>query len=385
VSEHPEVLALAEVFETWHLLNSGWQPTVGESILCRNCDSSLFTDASGLRGLAPHTILHALCTRLEHATDEVAHELWLECQRCDVPGGSGCAHEVDARVRILDHVALAQRDLISATEVLLRQHRDWERQYAVRRLDEFLDDARSWVPSSSMFSSMECIACAINPLRGEAHVRRLPHDLRHVLYAVVDEIEEEFAENPMDGRCHWARALLRQLVVQSGVGMSAFVENFVDDARAEWIVDHQGITLEDVAREEAVAAVRPEWEALVQRGLQRILDYSTSVEFPRMLSRSGDVGRSPYAMAICPDLHWPAWVIDELVTMALNLRWNVCRKLSGAEAAGFDAWLSERLQALTLFEHRLAFSVQRAHGELTRRQSGLRLLAPLTDSIVNDL
>lgn len=391
--ERPEVLALAEALESWSVANSRWRPIAGEGILCRECEYSPFVEASGLRGFAPHSVLHALCSSLERATDDVARELWLQCGRCVELDEPQCAHALHARVLVLDQLAESRVDLADATEQLHRQTHEWERRYAVRRLDELFERSRAWMPSESMLAPQDCVMCSTHLLRGEAHVRRLPHDLRHELYTLIDDVADEFADTavwgrntagecPRPGALTWARSLMTGLVVDSAPGFRAFLETVIDTARAQWIVDHCPMTVADIAREEALAMARPEWEASLQERLGELVGFAQLDLSP---TRSSEIGRSPYALVACPDLHWPAWLLDGIVSMAFDLRQVFCSRAAAGTVVAFDAWLFERLRSLPLFENRVALAMGARHGDQHRRSMGLRLLAPVDDSIIDDL
>jgi hypothetical protein len=149
-------------------------------------------------------------------------------------------------------------------------------------------------------------------------------------------------------------------------------------------VDHQPLTIEHVAREVSLATARPAWESYLELKIHEMVLDAPTLVLSGWCRNAEAAYRSPYALAACPHLHWPVALIAELVTIVTDLRWHVCSQSEDATMAVFDAWLFERLQSLPLVEHRLATAVELRHGHEYRRQLGLRLLAPLRDSIVAD-
>lgn len=401
MSEQPEVEVLADIFEYWFSKCSSWRPMVGEQLMCLLCRESLFGEVSGLRGLAPHSILHELCTQLEGATSLVARELWLACERCTAGEreSAACTHDLQAHVLVLDQVGRCSVELTTEVEMLSRARSSWEREYCVRRLDEWLGQSLGWRPSERMISIPGCTRCADHPLRGEATVRRLPHDLRHSLFELLDDVEDEFAEPvAVRGRERvvergsesgsWTRGMLLSLVVEGALGISALIETVVDEPRARWIVEHRSLTVVDVAREDAIARARPVWEGRLATRFDDLVAQSGELASWRRGEQTEHVYRSPYTLAACPDMHWPSWLLTEILAVATDLRsdqYMATRDSSsdspGRAMADFDAWLFERIKVLPLLEHRVAREVQARHGENLRRSLGLRMLSEFESTI----
>ncbi|WP_350476615.1 hypothetical protein [Microcella sp.] len=182
--------------------------------------------------------------------------------------------------------------------------------------------------------------------------------------------------------------MLLSLVVEGALGISALIETVVDEPRARWIVEHRSLTVVDVAREDAIARARPVWEGRLATRFDDLVAQSGELASWRRGEQTEHVYRSPYTLAACPDMHWPSWLLTEILAVATDLRsdqYMATRDSSsdspGRAMADFDAWLFERIKVLPLLEHRVAREVQARHGENLRRSLGLRMLSEFESTI----
>ncbi len=369
--DSPALDEVADILEYWRALCASRSPAAGDNLLCPACERSMFLEATGLRGIAPHPLLHELLRALTISTWSVESVIRRDCDGSpDDEDHRDCAHYLAAQVAIYDRVLLVRHKIAGVLDRAPRREGGWEDRYVIRRLDEWIAAVEDWRPERGMLADETCTTCSESPLRGEAAFRRLPHDLRHSLYALVDELVDEF-----DG---YSPVVIGQ-VMAARSAIDTVIDWHVDSLRAEWIVDHVPLGIADVQRELLVGAEQPEAEAFLNRRLSSVVRNAVSCVRETSFTARDKHLRSPYALAACPDFQWPLWLIRAVVEVAMEVRNEhvVGRHAKDAKRATFDEWLFRRVRNLTLFEHSVAMQLEAAFGPALRRWLGLRLIRPV--------
>ncbi len=400
---------MADIVEAWNLGLATWLDGPGEWELCNSCVRSVFANASGLIELAPHSLVHALFKDLQRLTDSVAIELTQTCATTlhdedSSRDDKSCRHRTES-------LELVTRDLRDLAQLLAagvddrvsksrRERLGSGDRYVIRSIEQWIRDAQDWVATEHALAPAICGRCLSDPRRGESLIVRLPHDLRHDLLALFDEIEDDFevveevhctrcqggSMPPLFSRCRhrqWGSALVHRVWLRSRLAVETLLQQVVDPRRRAWMVDSQPFDAGLVHVESEMASSQPTLNLRLWIELTSLAS-DPPEQWAESCSDTEDSAcyRSEFAWAACPTMHWPHWLLHGVVETVLTLRAEVFSErthaVEGDESTtalmlDFDAWIFPRLHNLALLEHTAAMAVKATFGDDVRRQMGLRL------------
>ena len=403
------VSEMAGIVESWNVRLARWLDGPGEWDLCLSCERSEFAEASGLMGLAPHSLMHGLFEELQRLTELVETELAQSCTTSSHHDGSSqdaemCQHRTEA-------LELVKRDLRDLGRLLAvgvedrvsrgrRERLGSDSRYVIRSIEQWIGDVQDWVATEHALAPIICGRCLSEARRGESLVVRLPHDLRHELFVLFGEIEDDFeavegmhcdrckggSVPPRLSGCHHRRrgsALVHRVWLRSRLAVETLLMATIDPRRRAWVVDEQPFGAELWNVELEIASSQPALNLRLWRELASVAS-DPPRRWVEACPRAEDDScyRSEFAWAACPTMHWPHWLLHGVVEKVLSLRAEVLlerlHEVDDAESTtvlmlDFDAWIFPRLHNLDLLEHTAGMAVRASCGDAVRRQMGLRV------------